>query len=291
MVIIKLIGGLGNQMFQYSAGRRLAHALGTELRLDLSWFQEQKLRTFHLDYLSTHAISATREEVIRLTQTNKETLGRYLRKILHWSSTRIKSHIIERQFHFDPSILNLEDDVYLEGYWQSEKYFKDIENIIRREFTLKSPQIGRDHELCEEMKKWDAVSLHIRRGDYAKNPQTYQFHGLCSLGYYQAAAAHAAECLKNPHFYVFSDEPQWASIHLKLNFPFTIVDHNSFEKAHEDLRLMSQCRHHIIANSSFSWWGAWLNPSSEKIVIAPRQWFEFDRMDTKDLIPDGWIRI
>ena len=137
----------------------------------------------------------------------------------------------------------------------------------------------------------ESVSVHIRRGDYLSNPAFYRFHGVCAVEYYEAAVGHLAGAVENPCFFLFSDDLDWARRNLRLDYPVTYVDHNGEDKDYEDLRLMSQCKHHIIANSSFSWWAAWLCANPGKIVIAPRKWFNDPNIDTADIIPASWRRI
>jgi hypothetical protein len=292
MVIVKLIGGLGNQMFQYAAGRRLAHALGVELKLDISWFATQDLRTYSLGVFNIQENIASPEEVATLKVHNQGIAERVIRRVLHKPPKQASTYIREKKkFHFDPDILNLPDGVYLHGSWQSEKYFADIQTVICREFTVKTPQTGKVKELAGRVASCESVSLHIRRGDYVSNAHANQIHGICDLDYYLRSVEHFTQILNNPHFFIFSDEPKKARNNLKLVYPATVVDRNGADKSYEDLRLMSQCKHHIIANSTFSWWAAWLSKNQNKIVLAPKRWFKSDDYDPKDLIPNKWIKI
>jgi hypothetical protein len=134
----------------------------------------------------------------------------------------------------------------------------------------------------------NAVSLHVRRGDYVSNPDSSRVHGLCGADYHQAAVRRIAEVVPQPHLFVFSDDPQWAAGNLHLDHPATIVTGNDTRRDYEDLHLMSLCKHHIVANSSFSWWGAWLDTNPDKIVIAPERWFAHEQHDTRDLLPPTW---
>jgi hypothetical protein len=290
MIIVKLIGGLGNQMFQYAVGRRLALKLNVELKLDITGFDNYKLRKYSLSNFKIQENIATLQEINSLT---KPTISQRLcTKILHMRPKDPKTYVCEKQFHFDPNILNLFGDVYMEGYWQSEKYFVDIAEIIRQEFTLKDPQVGKNSELAEHIASSESVSIHIRRGDYVSDSRTNKLHGCCNIEYYICCLEHLTQIIANPHLYIFSDDPSWVSENLKITYPMTIIDQNRIEKDYEDLRLMSQCRHHIIANSTFSWWGAWLNPRIDKIVIAPKQWFSEEEQSLRivnDLIPSSWV--
>jgi len=287
MIITRLSGGLGNQMFQYAAGRRLAHVLAVELKLDVTWLGKPGNRAYSLENFNVRENFASASEIAAVVP--KGRLEQALAK--KWPKKWPK-YIQEKHFHFDPEILNLHDDVYLKGYWQSEKYFSDIAAILRGEFTVKTPLSGKNKELSETIASNQSVSIHIRRGDYVTAHKTKQVHGACGLDYYFRCVDYLKQLVKNAHFFIFSDDPQWAGDNLKQLCPATFVDCNRAGKDYEDLRLMSRCNHHIIANSTFSWWGAWLNPREDKIVLAPRQWFDKntqDSMKMDDLFPSGWI--
>jgi hypothetical protein len=288
MVIVRIIGGLGNQMFMYAAGRKLAHVLAVELKLDVKGFETYKLRKYRLGSFNIQEKFASAEEVAALIRPG---FVERLRRTRRPAGTYIR-YIREKHFHFDPDILILKDGVYLDGYWQSEKYFADVAGIIRQEFTVKTPQTDENKALARQMASCQSVCLSIRRGDYVTNPKTNQFHGTCDMEYYRACVSHLTRTVKEPHFFVFSDELQWARANLRLPYPVTFVDHNRDRpnQPNQDMRLMSQCKHHIIANSTFPWWGAWLSPNPDKLVLAPKRWLNTDKHNTKDLIPDGWIR-
>ena len=176
------------------------------------------------------------------------------------------------------------------GYWQSEKYFVERSETIRSDFTFRIPLDVCNRELVATLDRANTVSLHIRRGDYANNSKTKATHGLCSLDYYQAAVNYVAERVESPRFFVFSDDIAWAKENLKIKFPCQYIGHNQGTNSYIDMQLMSLCKHHIIANSSFSWWGAWLNPNVSKIVIAPSRWFA-KPTNVHDLFPPGWVML
>ncbi len=290
MVISKLIGGLGNQLFQYAAGKRLAITLGTQLKFDITGLVDINYvaqRRFALDVFCLEDSIASAGELKPFTNPKRRMFNTLIKK----KNNRIDGYIKEAHFHFDPGILSLGDNVYLDGYWQSEKYFLDVESEIRRLLKIIREPEGENLRLLDQIKGNNAISVHVRRGDYVKNQSALQFHGLCNIDYYQHAAKYIAEKIENPIFFVFSDEPDWASKNLNLPYKMVIVNHNDIRKGYEDLRLMSSCQHHIIANSTFSWWGAWLNPSKEKIVVAPKRWFNDPGVNTKDICPDSWVRI
>ncbi len=298
MIIVKLTGGLGNQMFQYAAGRRLAEKHSTILKLDVSGFEVYKLHRYSLHCFHIWEYLATRNEVEQI-MSGSSNHGSSIGKLIKWQrklmeklsrkSSNSPHYITEKYFQFDPNLLNAPNSVILDGYWQSEKYFTDIKDILRREFVVKYPVDPLSQQFATKIQNSNAVSLHVRRADYVQDQLTNQIHGTCDQNYYNQCIQHIAERVINPHFFIFSDEPAWARENLNLPFPKTIVDCNDASRNYEDLRLMSLCQHHIIANSSFSWWGAWLNNSPQKIVCAPKQWFKDTSRNTQDLIPETWV--
>ena len=196
----------------------------------------------------------------------------------------------EKNFRFNPAFFEIPDGSWIEGYWQSEKYFQVIEQEIRKEFRINSTPDGTNLSILEKMKSVAAVSLHIRRGDFVSDKVTNELHGVCSLSYYEQAIAHIRNHVSDPHFFIFSDDMEWVRENLPVqDLRVDYMDHNG-PKDYEDLRLMYSCRHHITANSSFSWWGAWLNDSKDKIVVCPEDWTK-GPYQNPDIFPDGWIRL
>ncbi|MFH1615459.1 MAG: alpha-1,2-fucosyltransferase [Planctomycetota bacterium] len=299
MIIVYLKGGLGNQLFQYALGRHLAEIHNTELKLDVSAYGYSTpqadtfcgLRKYALHPFSIKENFASREQVKQLTEVKQTALREWLHNLLHKHPPRPRSFICGNYTSFNPGILKLPDNVYLEGYWQSEKYFLGISRIIHREFAVKTPQSGRDRELAEQMASTCSVAVSVRRGDYASQPKKQQTHGLCDRDYYLRCVEFIVQKLAKPHFFVFSDEIAWCRENLKLPYPVVFIDHNGPDKIHENLRLMSQCRHDIISNSTFAWWGAWLNQNPDKIVLAPEKWFAKADKSSADLLPDRWIKL
>lgn len=292
MIYCHVLGGLGNQMFQYAACRALSLRLSEPLRLDVSGFTDYSLHQgFELPRVFTcNPEIATEQEIRdllgwRASRLARKILVRPSLAMLH--GTRL---VVEPHFHYWPGIWKTSHNVYLTGYWQSEKYFLSHAAVIRAEFTFKSQLASRNAQLAEQISRVNAVSLHVRRGDYANNPKTTATHGLCSMDYYRAAIRHVAERVDRPNFIVFSDDIPWARENLAIAHPCVYVDHNHGVESYNDMRLMSLCRHHIIANSSFSWWGAWLNTRSDKIVVAPKKWF-VQKIDVSDLLPADWTAI
>jgi len=292
MIVVKLKGGLGNQLFQYALGRHLAEIHGTILKTDISFFNTYKLHAYSIGPFNIQENFASTKEIRQLTFRKQGVIGRVMTRALRKPEAHASTYVKEKVFQFDPDMLNLSDGVYLDGYWQSEKYFTDIAKIIRREITVKSPQLSRNKEIANLITSCESVSIHIRRGSYLL-PQHNAMHGLCSLSYYHSCVDYIVQSIKNPHFFVFSDDPEWTRENLNMLHPTRFLSTNNAEKDYEDIRLMSKCKYHIIANSTFSWWGAWLSNYPEKIVIAPKRWYGIEELNnqTYDLIPDTWIRL
>ena len=288
LVIVKLNGGLGNQFFQYALGRAISIRNNVTLKLDISGFETYKLRQYSLRHFNIVENVASADDIARFRQTGTKRLVNFVSGLGVLPDSFRFTTIVESGFSFCPQVLQARGNLYLDGYWQSEKYFKEIEDVIRREFTVKYRADPVNEQVGQRIRNTDSVCLHIRRGDYASNPEINKIYGLCSLDYYHTAVRELTGALATPHFFVFSDDPRWAQENLKINSPVTFVGHNGGSKDYEDLRLMSLCKHYVIANSSFSWWGAWLGSHPAKMVFAPGVWFQTQQHNTRDLIPDSW---
>jgi hypothetical protein len=289
MVIVRLTGGLGNQLFQYATAFRLAHVSQSLLKLDVSSYIRNPHRTYALTLFNISSTRLADSEELRPFQGRER-----VRQLKHWLNQKkwLRSRwrwVKQPSLHyFMQEVLGLRGDIYLDGIWQSEKYFQDIAPVIRAEFTLNDKLAGRNEIMARAILSTSAVSMHIRRGDYISNPATRSLHEVCSLDYYERALRLLTEVEPKPHIFVFSDDPGWVRENIRFPFPITVVDHNPPEQAHEDLRLMGLCRHHIIANSSFSWWGAWLCQYPDKTVFAPNRWFNTAESDVSDIVPSSW---
>lgn len=274
-------------MFQYAAGRALSLRLNVACKIDISGFKTYTLHHgYGLEAFALHPEIATDKE-IEMLRGSKKAIRRLLCRIGLSSASYVK----EKALAFNPSYLALGNNHFLDGYWQSEKYFKSYEQILRQDFKFVHPLSAHNQEFKEKIQSSISVSLHIRRGDYVANTKTNQFHGTCSLEYYQKAAHFIAKKIDTPVFFIFSDDIAWCKNNLQLEFPICFVETDTLSSPHEDMHLMSLCSHHIVANSTFSWWGAWLNPNPTKVVIAPKQWFADPKIENPDIIPDNWISI
>lgn len=262
MITVKLMGGIGNQMFEYAFGRYLAQTNGSELCLDLSFLE------------------GTQKGVTR----RKYELDAFNIKAGLVSGNSKGTHIKESSVRFDPKLLELKGDLCLDGYWQSEKYFMPVEKLIRQEFSFK--------EALDTVPPNESVGVHVRRGDYVSDKRTKEFHGCCGADYYAKASAYVLEKCPDPVFYVFSDDIGWVSANMTFPGKTVFVKGDSAAPA-ADMQMMSRCSHQIIANSSFSWWAAWLNDNPDKIVVAPKKWFVDEKQNifAADLIPESWTRL
>jgi hypothetical protein len=291
MVIVQLKGGLGNQLFQYSVARSLSEKQHSKVMLDLNVYNQTGLKPhefYALNHFRINAGVANNFDLEFFYSNN--TFKKIQRKIMRLTGTGSTKQIYEKKwFVFEPDIFTHTGNVYLHGYWQSEKYFRSIKNIIRAEISLKDPLTQKTLMVSKEiLSKKNTVSLHIRRGDYVTDVQTYNTLGLCSLDYYKKCISILRKELGDLNIYVFSDDLIWVKKNLVFDFPLHFVDHNDIEYSYEDMYLMSLCEHNIIANSSFSWWGAWLNKNENKKVFVPQKWTVDAKSVYPDLIPEEW---
>jgi len=282
---VRLQGGLGNQMFQYALGRVLSLKYKTDLGLDTSFYSLtlKPKRLYDLDFFNIYGKVVTEYEIPFLYKMCQKNA--FLFKILN------KIRVIkgkERFFHFDPQVFSFGDGVYLNGYWQSYKYFKGYEDVLRKDFTFKK-QFSQDIlDLAEEIKKTNSLSINIRRGDYVGN----KLYDVLDNDYYDRGIEYVTQKTQIDKIYVFSDDVNWCKQNLSFPIPTIFVEEKYMGLDGEGhLFLMSMCNNFIIPNSTFGWWGAWLSDYQNKIVITPKKWFADVAINISDLIPDSWIRI
>lgn len=294
------MGGLGNQMFQYAAAKSIALNNRTELLIDTSFLEDKSekenftYRDFELDVFQLKDIVIDKFQLqLFLNKVNVFDNLRLNRLNQIFFNNKIPIHKIIRENSLiqNRDIFNLiSNNSLLEGYWQSESYFISHQNIIRDLFRFSKSIVNTN--LIAEITNNNSVSVHIRRGDYANNDVINSVHGLCTIEYYIEAFQMMSSKIANPIFYIFSDDMNWTknTLHfLNQKYNIVYIDQNNMNPS-DDMNLMSNCKHNIIANSSFSWWGAWLNKNSEKIVISPLVWTK-NNSSNPNLIPHSWIKI
>jgi len=283
MIVVKIKCGLGNQMFQYALGRRLSLDWKDELKVDLSWFDNIKKgdipRALEIDDFSVVLNQATEKEII-------QAMPNFFSRMID----KIRGRLNRNHFYrFYPGLLKKKKNIFLDGYFQSYKYFDSIRETLVKEFSLKNGYSKDGQELKKEIEQaGQSVALHVRRGDFATVRKDY--NGLCDLAYYEKALS----IIKNKHanikLFIFSDDIEWAKENLKFNEPMVFGSAPSLNSA-EEISLMGLCKHQITANSTFSWWSAWLNQNPQKIVITPSVWLVAADIKTDSLLPPEWIKI
>ena len=289
-IIARIEGGLGNQLFQYAAARTLADSLGCDLMLDLRGLEANGDRPYMLQGYRIRATLASDELLQALPLARSTRWGRMRSRIAQTVPSLFSFPVFWPQsFAYDRRFERISRPVFLVGYWQSEKYFHWNRNRILADLQLMAVDVV-NLPLCEQIRNCNSVALHVRRGDYVSNAPAAAYHGLCDLSYYQIAIANLYMYEPDIHVFVFSDDLAWVKANLKLNVPLYFVEGDSGQQAYIDLELMSHCRHHVIANSSFSWWGAWRGNAPDQRVYAPAQWFSDPETDTSDVVPIRWNR-
>lgn len=269
MIIANLTGGLGNQMFQYAFGRAIAERNKTQLKLHFTNALLNTPREFELDLFNITASLASKDDLSKMGIIQNPMVNRVLYLVDERFGIQLNKHIITERFPYtyNKKHTEISDDHYLQGYWSHTAYFEQIEDILRKEFTPKKPLDEKNTKIIEQIKKTNSVSLHVRRGDYITNKTGPRFVG---IEYYKTTIESMNDQLKNPTYFVFSDDINWCKDNLSPLLPKTVfIDHNTGRASYKDLILMSNCKHNITANSTFSWWGAWLNPNKSKIIISP----------------------
>lgn len=290
MVITRLSGGLGNQLFQYAAGRALSLTHGVPLALDTTPLKTVAPGLTPRQYaLGEFRIDAGLASAGEIASLNSRKIWR--RALNKFSPVRFRSAYHEKSHAFDPNVSRLSGNVYLAGHWQSERYFYDASSQIREDLKLRAPLSAASNVLGTAIRAArHPISVHVRRGDYVSNSAATKHHGVLDLEYYERAVSEMMSEAPQATFFVFSDDPAWVRDNLVVDADLTIVQPEGRTDA-EDMTLMSKCRDHVISNSSFSWWGAWLATHVDKKVIAPAHWFADESMDSSDIVPAAWTRI
>lgn len=279
--IVKFNGGLGNQMFQYAFARGIENKTGLKAFFDMSFFKKRYSRPFELG-----VFGISQNEISSFADKLKISIIWKFRRKLEGKKFLGMTLISEDDFGYVD--YKIESETYIEGFFQSEKFFSEG---IQKEFTFKNPLTGKNKETADLIQNSNSISLHVRRGDYVNKKRYQNMFATCSLDYYKRAVEIITKGQTDFKLFIFSDDKEWVKENLKLPFETVYVDFNSGKDSYKDMQLMSLCKHNVIANSSFSWWGAYLNANPEKIVIAPQKWFNDENINQKDIIPEKWIRI
>lgn len=284
VVVARILGGLGNQMFQYAAARSLASRCQVPLLLDFRSFRSDDLRQPGLFGWRVEAQVARPRQLWRYPELALAIARRYA------PAGRGMGCYTESSLRFDERWPLLKPPVHVSGYFQSERYFLDIRTHLLREFVPADGLDSRSAAVAGHAEACNSIAVHIRRGDYVSDPKTSAVHGSCDLEYYRAAVDCALERTGPATFFIFSDDMAWVRRELQLPGNVVYVE-GKLHGPERDIHLMSRCRHIICANSSFSWWGAWLNDRPDKVVIAPRRWFAASDLDSTDIVPPTWLRV
>lgn len=298
MIYVRLLGGLGNQMFQYALGRHLALKNNTELVLDTTYFDQTPKnkkhfvkRNYDLDIFNIKARTLSPLEAVQLPSRHLNTMHKIkhrIKKILSLYDRLDNCRVLTEKtpFSFDEKVMASQKNAYLIGFWQNEKYFKDIEELVKADFTNDNTHTESVAMLAREISNSNSVCLNVRRGDFVNNLA----HGFVGMEYISKAVRYILQTVTVDKIYVFSDEVDWCAKNLRLDVPHQIVSHDyAGAKFSSYLGLMTRCKHFIIPNSTFGWWAAWLSSSREKIVVAPKRWVNVPGLDAADIIPRGWV--
>jgi hypothetical protein len=289
MIVTRLHGGLGNQLFQFAAGYALAQRRGVPHKVDLGTFVHERERDFGLRSLGLRYEVATPEEVRRLApQWGPWWKNKYILWSNRLTPFASRRWVRESTFDYDRRVRDVRDPAYLDGWWQSEKYFSEFSADIRAQFSPKNPPSARVADCARTLASRTTVAVHVRRGDYIANDDASQFHGTCSNAYYEEACKKMARDMPDALFCIFSDDPSWARSNLTFPAGAEFLSGTGPLAVEEDFFLLCQCRHFVIANSTFSWWPAWIKDSPGQRVIAPRRWFRGFDVNPSDRFPSDW---
>ena len=286
MIFVRLSGGLGNQLFQYATARAIALREGVDVVIDDSWYEnigsQDTHRSYELEYfnISHKKISSFQKRALRISRLN------FIKKI----NTKILPMVFEeKNLKFDKKTESLTKNSYLIGYWQSYKYFDHAYSFLIKDLTSNLKIPTEYLEVFRGQKNINSVAVHVRRGDYTSSKNS-EIHGICSLDYYQRAFLIIVKNIIEPHFFIFSDDIDWAKKHIVPPGKVVYVNDDGSNSGVQDFLLMKECKNQIIANSTFSWWAAYLNENPKKIVICPKKWFSNKDYSQDDLIPKSWVQ-
>ena len=289
-MIIWFSGGLGNHMFQYAL-YRTAQSLGYDVKADLSFYDNKECHNgYELERIFNIRLNKCTAQESSKFVDRMDYFSRVIRKLGATSFGIRENKIIENYSKHIDDLLDVKNkNKYLQGYWQSEKYFKSIESTLKQEFVFPKLIDNKNEEVAQSIKNSNSASIHVRRGDYLSHSIYY---ALGESNYYNNAINYLLNECASINFYIFSDDIDWCRTNLNLPINTVYIDWNKNQDSYIDMQLMSMCKYNIIANSSFSWWGAFLNKNKEKIVVAPQNWFAEDSgYDASLIVPEDWVKL
>ncbi|HSC54395.1 MAG TPA: alpha-1,2-fucosyltransferase [Phnomibacter sp.] len=290
MIVVKLQGGLGNQMFQYAIGKAMATRLHCSFYFDHRFLDDRSananwtFRTFDLDVFGLPERRADTQTLASFFSNSSWLKNKGVQ--LGW--LKPNQVIKERHFHYDGHLQYARGHLYLDGYWQSPKYFENVQDELRKELRIVIPTEPGSGDLLNRIRNCNSVCINVRRGDFLSN----SFHAVCSENYFENAISYMQKNISDPIFFVFSDDKDWAQqVFGEMGNAVIVGEIHDGLKYSNKLMLMAACKHFIIPNSSFAWWAVWLANQKDNIVIAPQTWFNDPAWDTRDLVPEHWIRL
>lgn len=290
MKIVRLAGGLGNQMFEYSFYLSLKeHYSNESIYVDYSLYKGYRLHN-GLELNKVFSVELPQASFFQLLKTTIPTYNYKLSRIVRrFIPARTSEFIEKKDCFFLKEVFLKGNSLYYEGYWQNEKYFKKISESIRELFSFKRELNVRNKSLYDFITSTkDAVGIHVRRGDYSQNPL---YNGICEIDYYKEAISYILSQRGSSSFFIFSNDIGWCKEHFSYlldGFYIKYIDWNKGEDSYIDMQLMSACNHNIISNSSFSWWAAWLNKNPDKIVVSPKKWLN---KECGDIQLENWVKL
>jgi hypothetical protein len=300
MIVVRLMGGLGNQMFQYALAYVLSKKYNTSLKVDLTLLNDRSQphevvthRTLLLDQVFNIRIEYADRKAIEYF--NGKVYSSFIGKIYNRFNLMIRQPNlkIEKSRSFDPHFLEAGENACIVGSFQSEQYFISHSSAIKQLYQFKNHLLTQSHDLAMQINNSQSVAIHVRRGDYVTSKMYRHTIGTLPISYYEKAIAEITKRVTNPVFYIFSDDIEWCSkelAHLPVSLVWVGAEHSGLHAANH-LQLLTLCKHFIISNSTFAWWGAWLSNHTEKVVIAPQQWFKKEAYNTNSIVPTSWVKV
>lgn len=302
MIIVKISGGLGNQLFQYAMAKAISLKLNRKLYIDRSWYNDVLLLEDYNDKNATTRREYLLNEFALKTKTKSDYYLNWIKRLQVYSKrsklfrqlmNSILNKLAFKEFNYQNFSLDdiaISPQVILSGHWQNNKLIEDYKIDIIEELQLANNILESSIKILNEIENAHSVSIHFRRGDYLSKPNSSKLHATCSKEYYQTCIDKMDKLIDNPQYFIFSDEIEWVRTNMDLPQNAIFIDDNT--QAHEHLHLMSCCKHQITANSTFSWWAAWMNKNSDKIVFTPKYWYYDNKLNNTIIrIPEEWIKI